>query len=418
LSFWKRLFSADYRAAVSAEAAGQLEQAAEHYVLAGEPVEAARVHLARAERADTRAAEIDALRDALHWAGGQPTLRARIEQGLGRALLQRARDEGVATARDHQRVREAADLLMAGGDYATAGEALESIGDSQGAARAYTYGGLVERMEALLARDEAEHDRERTVRDAFANYEMHMRMGDRDAARADLEQCIAAAERTAEHRRLLDQLESHLITGGRVVLHRRQAPALTCVALPRVELGRDPLCALPLRAGGLSRRHAAIFVAGVVAGAGETSRFHLHDLGSRNGTLLGGLPVHGTVPLTGAGRFDLGEHCQIEFEVRGTPAHLFLRVTRGLDQGQRLLVAGPDEPMALDGPDNNDNGDGPDATAAGLPARLTFRRGRPFLTRAASARRLSLNGETVAHGEIQLIHGDALVIDGIEVEVA
>ena len=411
MSFWKRLFSADYRAAVSAEAAGQLEQAAEHYVLAGEPVEAARVHLARAERADTRNAEIDALRDALHWAGGQPLLRARIEKGLGRALLQRARDEGVATARDHQRVREAADLLMAGGDYATAGEALESIGDSQGAARAYTYGGLVERMEALLARDQAEQDRERSVRDAFADYEMHLRMGDRDAARADLEQCIAAAERTAEHRRLLDQLDSRLITGGRVVLHRRQAPALTCVALPRVELGRDPLCALPLRAVGVSRRHATL----VVAGAGETPRFLLHDLGSRNGTLLGGLPVHGTVPLTGAGCFDLGEHCQIEFEVRGAPAQLLLRVTRGLDQGQRLLVAGPDEPIALDG---LDHGDSPDGAAAGLPARLTFRRGRPFLSRAASARRLSLNGETVAHGEIQLIHGDALVIDGVEVEVA
>jgi tetratricopeptide (TPR) repeat protein len=413
LSFWKRLFSADYRAAVSAEAAGQLEQAAEHYVLAGEPAEAARVHLARAERADARNAEIDALRDALHWAGGQPTLRAQIEKGLGRALLQRARDEGVATARDHQRVREAADLLMAGGDHATAGEALESIGDSQGAARAYTYGGLVERMEALLARDQAEHDRERTVRDAFADYEMHLRMGDRDAARADLEQCIAAAERTAEHRRLLDQLESRLITGGRVVLHRRHAPALTCVALPRVELGRDPLCALPLRAGGVSRRHATL----AVAGAGETPRFHLHDLGSRNGTLLGGLPVHGTVPLTGTGCFDLGEHCQIEFEVRGAPAQLLLRVTRGLDQGQRLLVAGPDEPIALDGLASNASNDSPD-DAAGLPARLTFRRGRPFLTRAATAKRLSLDGETVAHGEIQLIHGDTLVIDGIEVEVA
>ncbi len=416
MSFWKRLFSADYRAAVSAEAAGQLEQAAEHYVLAGEPVEAARVHLARAERADTRNAEIAALRDALHWAGGQPLLRARIEKGLGRALLQRARDEGVGTARDHQRVREAAELLLAGGDYATAGEALESIDDSQGAARAYTYGGLVERMEALLARDQAELDRERNVRDAFANYEMHMRMGDRDAARTDLEQCIAAAERTAEHRRLLDQLESHLITGGRVVLHRRQTPALTCVAVDRVELGRDPLCALPLRSGGVSRRHATL----IVAAASETPRFHLHDLGSRNGTLLGGLPVQGTVPLTGTGSFDLGEHCQIEFEVRGTPPHLLLHVTRGLDQGQRLLVAGSDEPLHLDSIDSRDGASAHAAAepAAGLPVRLVFRRGRPFLTRAASAKRLSLNGETVAHGEIQLIHGDSLIIDGIEVEVA
>ena len=416
MSFWKRLFSADYRAAVSAEAAGQLEQAAEHYVLAGEPAEAARVHLARAERADTRAGEIDALRDAMHWAGEQTTLRARIQKALGRTLLQRVRDEGVATTRDRQRVREAAELLMAGGDHATAGDALESIGDAQGAARAYTDGGLVERIEALLARDQAQLDRARTVRDAFANYEMHLRMGDRDAARADLERCMEAAERTAEHRRLLDQLDTRLITGGRVVLRRRNAPALTCVAMERIELGRDPLCALPLRAGGVSRRHATL----IMAGPGATPRFHLHDLGSRNGTLLGGLPVQGTVPLTGTARFELGEHCQIGFEVRGQPAHLLLRVTRGLDQGQVLLAAGADEPMNLmelearDGSEEHDGG----APMAGLRARLTFRSGRPFLASTAGARHLSLNGEAIAHGEIQLIHGDTLVIDGVEVEVA
>jgi tetratricopeptide (TPR) repeat protein len=402
LSFWKRLFSADYRAAVSAEAAGQLEQAAEHYVLAGEPV-AARVHLARAERADNHNAEIEALRDALHWAAEATPLRARTQKALGRALLGRARDEGIATARDQQRVREAAELLLAGGDHATAGEALESIGDSHGAARAYRHGGLVERMEALLTRDQAQLDRERTVRDAFANYEMHMRLGERDAARDALQQCVASAERTAEHRRLLDELDARLITGGRLVLHRRQEPALTIAATDTIELGRDPLCALPLRAVGISRRHAAI----AVAGAGQVPRFHLHDLGSRNGTLLAGLPVQGSVPLAETGRFDLGEHCQIEYEIQGAPPHLLLRVTQGLDRGLRLLAAGPDEPVDLS----------PTAVAE-LPVRLCFRRGRPFLTGTARSGRLSLNGETVAHGEIQLIHGDVLVVDGIEVEVA
>ena len=369
------------------------------------------MHLARAERADTRAAEIDALRDAMHWAGEQTTLRARIQRALGRVLLQRARDEGVATSRDRQRVREAAELLMAGGDHAAAGEALESIGDAQGAARAYTHGGLVERIEALLARDQAQLDRAHAVRDAFANYEMHLRMGDRDAARAALAQCMAAAEHTAEHRRLLDQLDARMITGGRLVLHRRHAPALTCVAMDRIELGRDPLCALPLRTAGVSRRHAAV----IMAGAGERPRFHLQDLGSRNGTLLGGLRVQGTVPLIETGCFDLGEHCQIALEVRGQPAHLRLRVTRGLGEGQILLAAGPDEPIDLE--QLEDPGHGRDA-GPGLRVRLTFRGGRPFLARSASAQHLSLNGETIAHGEIQLIHGDVLVVDGNEVEVA
>lgn len=401
MSFWKRLFSADYRAAVSAEAAGQLEQAAEHYVLAGEPAEAARVHLARAERADSRSAEIDALRDALHWAGAHAALRARIQRSLGRVLLARARDEGIATSRDHQRVREAAELLAAGGDFGAAGEALESIGDTQGAARAYSRGGLVERMETLMTRDEERHSRERAVREAFANYELHMRLGDRDAARDELRRCVQAAARTAEYRRLLDELESRLITGGRVALRRRGEPTLTGVAVGAVVLGRDPLCELPLRAGGVSRRHAEI----AVGGPDQAPRFHLRDLGSRNGTLMGGLPVDGSMPLDGAGSFDLGDQCRVEFEVRGTPPCLRLRVASGLDQGQVLVAAGEGEVIAL-------------ADMAGLPLRLWFRDGRPLMAASAAGVRLILDRESIAHGHVQLVHGDTLAVDGIEVEVA
>ena len=47
----RRMFSADYRAAVAAEAAGDVELAAERYALAGEYAGAVRMHLARAARA-------------------------------------------------------------------------------------------------------------------------------------------------------------------------------------------------------------------------------------------------------------------------------------------------------------------------------------------------------------------------------
>src|SRR5688572_13958774 len=100
LSFLSRLFSADLRAAQAAEAAGNLELAAERFALAGRRDEAVRIHLSRATRAPDRAAEIAALRDAVHWAGDEPTLRAQASGPLGKALLARARAEGVATERD------------------------------------------------------------------------------------------------------------------------------------------------------------------------------------------------------------------------------------------------------------------------------------------------------------------------------
>src|SRR5262249_46482278 len=72
--FFRKVFSADYRAAVAAEAAGNVDLAAERYALAGEHAGAVRMHLARAARAPTRQAELGALRDAMRWAGDAPAL--------------------------------------------------------------------------------------------------------------------------------------------------------------------------------------------------------------------------------------------------------------------------------------------------------------------------------------------------------
>lgn len=396
----KRLFSAEYRAAVSAEAAGQLEQAAEHYVLAGEHAEAARIHLARADRAMSRADRVAALRDALHWAGSQPELARRIHRELGRVLMDQVRAEGVATQRDKERVREAARLLMLGGDHAAAGEAFESIDDIQSATAAYSQGGLVDRMELVLFKDDLQARQDRTLRDGFANYEMHLRMGERDAARDDLRSCIQSADNKAGYRRLLDELESRLITGGVVVLRHRQGPVITALCIPSLALGRDNLCELPLRAGSVSRRHAEISV----GPADADPRFHVRDAGSRKGTSIAGLPIAGSVPLAGEGTFALAEDCAIAYLVRGQPAHLILRVQSGPDRGRALIAGGPDERLDL----------GP---ILGLPVCVEFREGRPFLDRTDRSATLKLGTELIAEGAVQLIHGDELVIDASEVDV-
>jgi len=395
VGFFKRLFSADYRAAVAAEASGDLELAAERYALAGHREAAVRVHLARADRAQSRADEIIALRDALHWAPPASDERRRVARALGSALLTKSKAEGIATERDRMRVREAAELLLEAGSHRVAGEAYELIGDDGAAVRAYRQGGLLDLMEQALEREDERVSRDREVRQSFADYELHLKGGARDAAIEALRRCVAAAETSAEYRRLLDELESRLVAGGRVALQLRRGERVTATSAPRVSIGRDPLCDLVLRSAGVSRRHAEV----EVAREGGFLRFALRDAGSRNGTTLGGLPIAGAMPLGGSGSFALSDDCAIDFEA--TDDLLTLRIERGLDRGQIALCAAEDMLVPLG--------------AVGLAAALRFQRGRPILLHPDGE--LALNGERLAAGDIQLLHGDHLTVGGVDVEV-
>jgi tetratricopeptide (TPR) repeat protein len=393
VSFFRRVFSADYRAAVAAEAAGNVDLAAERYALAGEHEGAVRMHLARAARAATRQAEIAALRDALRWAGDIPELRRQAAKALGRALWENLRAEGIATERDRAKVREAADMLVLGEDHATAGEALEAIGDHQAAALAYSAGGLVDRMEQALSKEDQLYLRAREESDAFAAYETNMRIGRRDDARSELARAIAAAQQAGEYRRLLDQLDSALLTAGKVELKRRGKPIVVACAAPKIVLGRDPLCDLTLRAGGVSRQHAEIERT-------PDGRFLLRDLDSRNGTSVAGLPLVGKVPLAGTGRFGLGDECAIDFETAGTL--LTLRVTNGIDRGAALIAGGEGDRIPLAG--------------LGIGLDLAFQRGRPLLGRG-SCREVKFNDEPLGDLRVQLIRADRIVADGDEIDV-
>lgn len=395
MGFFKRLFSADYRAAVAAEASGDLELAAERYALAGHREAAVRVHLARADRAQSRGDEITALRDALHWAPPGSEERRRVARALGSALLAKSRAEGIATERDRVRVREAAELLLEAGSHRAAGEAYELIGDDRAAVRAYRQGGLLDLMEQALEREDDRQSREREVRQSFADYELHLRGGARDAAIEALRRCVAAAATSAEYRRLLDELESRLVAGGRVALQLRRGERVTATSAPRVSIGRDPLCDLVLRSAGVSRRHAEIEVAREAGGLA----FALRDAGSRNGTLLGGLPIAGAMPLSGSGSFALSDDCAIDFQASGEL--LTLRIERGLDRGQLALIAAEEMPVPL--------------AAIGLDAALRFQRGRPILLHPAAE--LLLNGERLVTGDVQLLHGDHLAVGSCEIEV-
>jgi len=392
MSFLRRVFSSDYRTAVTAEAAGNVDLAAERYGLAGEHASAVRMHLARAARAGSRLAEIGALRDAMRWAGEDPQLQKQAAAALGKALWESAKAEGIATERDRTRVREAAELMVTGDEHALAGEALEAIGDHLSAANAYSAGGLVERMEHALSNDDDLASKQREEKRAFADYETAMRIGRRDEARSELVQAVAAAAHAGEYRRKLDHLDTALLTAGKLELRRRGKPLIVACSADKLVLGRDQLCDLALRAGGVSRQHAEI--------EHDDDQFLLRDLDSRNGTSVSGLPLAGRVPLVGHGRFGLGDECNVDFEMESE--RLILKVANGLDRGVALIAGKEGQKLEL--------------SPLGIGLELIFQRGRPLLGRG-TCKEVLFNNERLGDVRVQLIRGDRIVADGDEIEV-
>jgi hypothetical protein len=220
-----------------------------------------------------------------------------------------------------------------------------------------------------------------------------MRVGRRDDARADLGRAIAAAEQAGEYRHLLDQLDTALLTAGKVELKRRGQPLIVACAVRRIVLGRDPLCDLALRAGGVSRQHAEI--------ERTDAGFALRDLDSRNGTSLAGMPLAGRVPLGVAGELGLGDECPIDYEV--ADAILLLRVRGGLDRGVALIAGAEDQRL--------------DLTPLGVGLDLVFHRGRPLLGRGSCAS-VIFNDEPLGDVRVQLIRKDRILADGEEIDIA
>jgi hypothetical protein len=390
VSFLRQLWSSDLRAARAAEAAGDPDAAATHYGLAGDREGAVRMHLARAARAADRLTEIACLRDALHWAGDEAPLVARTSAALGRALAAKVKAEGVATARDRERLREAAQLLVAGGAHREAGEAYRAVGDLAAAAAAFSDAGLIDKVEATLGEDEARAAREQSARAAFADYQLALSLGRRGEAKAALIASLTA-EPSDDRQRLLDALSAELITGGRVELRPRGGDPVIVTARAVVGLGRDAVCELPLRTGGVSRRHAELEV--------SPEGFTVRDAGSRNGTLIGGLPVAGRVPLVERGAVALGEDCRLDYQV--VDGALYLRVATGLDRGRQLVVTRPGVAVAL--------------APAGLACQVRFVDGSPWLGRTDGP--LTLGSTKIGAGQVQLIVGDVVTWDDVRIDV-
>ncbi|MGZ3406718.1 MAG: FHA domain-containing protein [Polyangia bacterium] len=408
MTFFKRMFSADFRRAVAAEAAGDYAEAARAYALAGERVKVAEMHLLRAERAPSPGAKLHELRAAIRWAETDELEGHKARRRIARAMFQWAKGEAIVGDPEKVVVRDAAQLFVDIGDFASAGECYEFIGDEFAAAEAYQKGGDVERLEHVLAREEHRRKRDTRVHDAFEEYKLALAGGERDRALEAIRQCAEMPlpsggkprgdndqpelmRERASYQRLREELEAKLIADGSVVLragavgHTRERRWVG--SFPLV-MGRDPSCQLALRDVGISRQHAEIR-------AHDDGSFALADRDSKNGTTLGGVRIAGALPLAGEGDFALGELCVVHYAHAGEA--LTLEVTRGLDRGVRV-VAGRG---ALD--------------VEGV-GELMFIDGRPRLS-PLGGRLLYLNGVHVSAG-IQLIRGDVVELGEERLEVA
>jgi tetratricopeptide (TPR) repeat protein len=391
VTFFKRVFSADFRRGLAAEAAGDYPVAARAYALAGERAKVSEMHLYLAERAATPEARLAELRTGVHWADEDTPEGRTMRRRIARAMLAQVRMTGVVADSDRALLGEAASLFESAGDAAGAGECHELAGNETRAADFYQRAGDLERLEAVLGREESRRLAETRHRDAFAEYQLHLRAGARDRARAALAEALAL-EPDERYRSLLDALDTRLLTDARVNLRIDGQPMTLVGAFP-LALGREPSCQVPLRDPGISRRHMEVVLAG--------TEFRVRDAGSRNGTFLAGLRLApgGELPLAGEVELGLGEFCGLRCRVAsaGSAAGagdslLFLEVVRGLDRGRKVLAGIGALPV----------GEG--------AAALRFVDGRPFFAPAAAGGRLVFNG-VQAGGSVQLIRGDRLELD-------
>jgi hypothetical protein len=373
----RRLFSKTYRSALTAEAAGDYVAAAERYALAGMPAKVAEMHLIRAGRVEA-AERANALDDSLRWlrrVAADDEVPVELQESLARALVDEAKALPLGDPRRKTLAFEGARLHEQGGRPADAGAAFELVGAAEDATRCYEAAGDIEGMERLLDEDCRSRAATSALGRDFEDYEALLASGARDRAKAALLRCCAAAPGQG-YEQMLSVLERRFPPPGAIDVRLDGVP-FTVVGTTPAFIGRGD-AHVKLRHAGISRRHAAIDADG--------EGFHLRDAGSRNGTLLGGLPVAGRVPLEGSGIIGLGDQCTIQFSAG--EGSIALEVLDGPDRGQRaVIVAGS-------------------WNAPGGVFVLTFRDGMT-IARSASPGALSLNGTAVSEPVVLLV-GDTL----------
>jgi hypothetical protein len=391
VSFFRDLFGGRGRRARALEAEGKHRDAAALYAELGEKIEAARCLAHVGDKAgtldDRLAAWLDA--EALLPAIAVDERKA-LDVKIGRAVLEDAKLRGLAGAEERRRLLDAAARLERAHKHAEAADGFELLGQKEDAARCLELGGEVDRLEKLLADSNAVDAREARIRRLVSEHELALALGDRRSARQALREVVELAPEDTGMRQLLRRLDERwvrgpvtLSIGGRRVGFASHLPAV---------LGRSDadVC---VRGTSVSRQHAEIAL--------EGGRFVLRDRGSRNGTLVSGMPLAGPLPIEGALEVGLGEDVTLSVRVSGTACEI--EVVRGLDRGLLHVVgqgalAVPGAPAILEL-------DGEGAALTPLPGEAAT-----LIPAGASTGRK-------VQGRIDLLRGDAIELGGARIEV-
>lgn len=384
MSWLRRMFDARYRRALAAEGAGEWRRAAALWAEADEPRRAADALLHLASRGGSLEARLEAWHDALRFLPDDGE-RREVHAKMGLAVLEDARVRGATSAEEKRRLAEAAARLEDADRPSEAAEAYAILGRTEDQARCLQAAGEVEKLEALLDQAAARDQQRGALRRLLAEHEMALKYGARLEARAALREAARVAPHDRSVGELLRRLEARIPPRSRVriVIDGRRVSLVG--RLPAV-LGRAD-CEVPIRGTGVSRRHAEISL--------EGGKLLLRDLDSRNGTLVGGVPIANAIALSGATEVGLGDDVTLEVVPSGHAVSILVK--GGLDRGERIVL-----------------GEGA-LRVEGLAARFSFDDGWAVLA-ADPGVELALDGQTCAL-PVHLLVGDRLDVGGVEVEV-
>jgi tetratricopeptide (TPR) repeat protein len=323
---FRRLFGRSHRGARAAEAAGQYREAARLYAEAGATDEAANALLFLATRAATLRERAEAYEDALRFLPEKGERRVEVEIQIGLARIEDARNRGPGSAEERRVLAEAAARLEANGREADAATGYELLGRTEDLARCLEKAGDIERLEALLDAGQRKDSRDRVLRSALSEYELAMEVGQRLEARAALRRALTEAPGEPQVAELLRRLEARWLPPGRAELVIGGRKVVLVGTLPAA-LGRD--AELTIRGASVSRRHAEL-------SKDASGALVVRDLGSRNGTLVSGVPLGASLSLLTEVTIGLGEDVGVRLVPEG--AHVLVEVERGPDRGARFVV--------------------------------------------------------------------------------
>jgi tetratricopeptide (TPR) repeat protein len=302
MSFIDRIFGKGRHAAEArtAELRGDLARAAELFGEAGQPDEAARVMILRAEGETDARSRLQFLAQAAQLAAPGSDRQKEARGRRAELLLALAGDASVSAIARHE-VIEAARDLEAVGEARKAAEAFARAGDKEGEARALQAAGDVEGLEFLLSSEQYKERLSRAREDRTKDVDLMIACGRRREALASLDELLGATPDDAPLRERANALRARQVLAPIVALDMA-GERWTMVLGHEVVIGRSE-GAIKVSSNAVSRQHLRV--------TREGQDIVVRDLESRNGTQLRGVKLAGALPVHDGLELKLGREVSL-----------------------------------------------------------------------------------------------------------